>query len=193
MVILVPGSSSELRTIALNEFATTGYGATSLHRIAEIAGLSKASVLYHFDSKDALLEAAVTPAIDKMNAILDELAAKPVTKKRRDAFIVQFVDFLLEHRLEIYLFINQGPSLSEVPVIQRGIGIVQRFSSFFGNAGLNTEERMRFGVALGGAAYLLVTEPTIGIDSDGNDNTREGLIKIVRELLAPVPVSVKED
>ncbi|MBX3068792.1 MAG: TetR/AcrR family transcriptional regulator, partial [Cryobacterium sp.] len=95
--------------------------------------------------------------------------------------------------LEIYLFINQGPSLSEVPVIQRGIGIVQRFSSFFGNAGLNTEERMRFGVALGGAAYLLVTEPTIGIDSDGNDNTREGLIKIVRELLAPVPVSVKED
>ncbi|MBX3104614.1 MAG: TetR/AcrR family transcriptional regulator [Cryobacterium sp.] len=189
----MPGSSSELRTIALNEFATTGYGATSLHRIAEIAGLSKASVLYHFDSKDALLEAAVTPAIDKMNAILDELAAKPVTKKRRDAFIVQFVDFLLEHRLEIYLFINQGPSLSEVPVIQRGIGIVQRFSSFFGNAGLNTEERMRFGVALGGAAYLLVTEPTIGIDSDGNDNTREGLIKIVRELLAPVPVSVKED
>ena len=46
-------SAEDLRTIALTEFATAGYAATSLHRIAELAGLSKSSVLYHYESKDA--------------------------------------------------------------------------------------------------------------------------------------------
>lgn len=185
-------SSAELRSIALREFATAGYGATSLHRIAELAGLSKASVLYHFDSKDALLEAAVTPAIDKMNSILDELASRPVTRKRRDAFVTQFIDFLFEHRLEVHLFINQGPSLIEVPVIRKGMALVQRFADHFGKSARTQEDQMRFGVALGGAAYLLVTEPSLGLDHGSMEETRETLIKIVRELLEPVPVSSKE-
>ena len=48
-------SQEDLRTIALAEFATAGYAGTSLQRIAELAGLSKSSVLYHYASKEALL------------------------------------------------------------------------------------------------------------------------------------------
>lgn len=185
-------SSSELRSIALREFATSGYGATSLHRIAEIAGLSKASVLYHFESKDALMEAAVSPAIEKMDAILSDLESKPVTRKRRDAFIEEFVDFLFEHRLEVHIFINQGPSLLQVPVVGRGMALVQRIANYFSKAARTEEERMRFGVALGGAAYLLVTEQSMGIDPETGDEKRQALVKIVRELLEPVPVRGKE-
>ena len=42
----------QLRDIALTEFATAGYAATSLQRIADLAGTSKASVLYHYASKE---------------------------------------------------------------------------------------------------------------------------------------------
>ena len=48
-------TSDELRTIALTEFANAGYAGTSLQRIADVAGVSKSAVLYHYASKEALL------------------------------------------------------------------------------------------------------------------------------------------
>ena len=59
----------DLRDIALNEFAVAGYAGTSLQRIAELAGLSKSSVLYHFDSKEALLEAAIGPMVARIRRL----------------------------------------------------------------------------------------------------------------------------
>ena len=186
-------SADELRSIALTEFATAGYAGTSLHRIADIAGLSKSSVLYHYASKDALLEAAVQPAIERMSGILESMAARPVTRASREDFIAEFVDFLLEHRLEVHLFINQGPSLVDVPVVDRANELVLRLAEFFGTAASTTEHRMRFGVALGGAAYMLVTQQAMGLDSAPKDETRTSLITILGELLAPVPVSPSQE
>jgi AcrR family transcriptional regulator len=181
-------SAEDLRTIALEEFATAGYAATSLHRIADLAGLSKSSVLYHYASKDALLEAAVAPAIEQIGRILDTMAARPITKASREEFITEFVDFLLAHRLEVHLFINQGPSLIDVPVVDRANELVLRLAEFFASAAGTTEHRMRFGVALGGAAYMLVTQHGMGFDSAPEDETRTALVTILSELLAPIPV-----
>src|SRR3954468_22297053 len=100
-------SHDELRAIALSEFARAGYGATSLQRIAELAGLSKSSVLYHFASKEALLEAAIGPAIDRMAEIMTTFESIGLTGVARGEFLESFVDFLLEYRLEVHMFINQ--------------------------------------------------------------------------------------
>lgn len=182
-------SSEDLRAIALTEFATAGYAATSLHRIADLAGLSKSSVLYHFTSKDALLEAAVSPAIERMQQILESMASRPVTTSSRRAFIADFVEFLLQHRLEVHLFINQGPSLVDVPVVDKANELVKHLAEFFASTAMTTEHRMRFGVALGGAAYMLVTQQAMELDAAPEDETRTALITILTELLAPVPVS----
>jgi AcrR family transcriptional regulator len=40
-------TSQDLRRVALREFAAAGYHGTSIQLIAERAGVSKASVLYH--------------------------------------------------------------------------------------------------------------------------------------------------
>ena len=186
-------SAEDLRAIALTEFATSGYAGTSIHRIADLAGLSKSSVLYHFTSKDALLEAVVTPAIERMQQILESMASRPVTKASRREFIADFVDFLLQHRLEVHLFINQGPSLIDVPVVDRANELVQHLAAFFASTAMSTEHRMRFGVALGGAAYMLVTQQTIGADDAPDEEIRSSLITIITELLAPVPVSTHQE
>ncbi len=186
-------SAEDLRMIALAEFATAGYAGTSLHRIADLAGLSKSSVLYHYASKDALLEAAVAPAIEQVSRILGALATRPVTRTSREEFIVEFVDFLLAHRLEVHLFINQGPSLVDVPVIDRANELVRRLAEFFASAAPTTEHRMRFGVALGGAAYMLVAQHAMGLDSAPEEETRAALVTILRELLAPVPVPASQE
>ncbi|MHA6667437.1 TetR/AcrR family transcriptional regulator [Homoserinimonas sp. A447] len=179
-------SASDLKTIALAEFATAGYAGTSLARIAELAGLSKSSVLYHYASKEALLEAAIGPAIDRMGAILDTTSAQPLTAERRGEFIVGFVDFLLEHRLEVNLFINQGPSLVDVPVVDRANALVMRLAEYFSTAVADTEEQMRFGIALGGAAYMLCTMRSLEITGPPIEEIRVALVTIMTELLVPV-------
>jgi TetR/AcrR family transcriptional regulator len=181
-------SSEDLRAIALVEFTSAGYGATSIHRIAEIAGLSKSSVLYHFSSKETLLEAAVAPAIDRMAEILAELASGPFTPARRQAFLGEFVDFILQFRREVNLFINQGPSLVDVPVIDRANELVFRLAEYFAATTGTVEDKMRFGIALGGAAYTLCSQDALGFDSP-IDETRAALVTILSELLAPIPVA----
>jgi AcrR family transcriptional regulator len=179
-------SHDDLRDIALNEFAVAGYAGTSLHRIAEIAGLSKSSVLYHYNSKEALLEAAVGPAIDRMNAILDSIEGVPLVGETRRAFIEEFVDFLLQYQREVNLFINQGPGLEDVPVVDRANLLVVKLSTFFSTAVSTVEDHLRFGVALGGAAYVLSAKKDPSLPELPVDEVRAALVTIVSELLAPV-------
>ena len=177
----------DLRAIALPEFASAGYAGTSLQRIAELAGVSKSAVLYHYASKEALLEAAIGPAIDRMAGILESFAAEPMSAASRQAFIEQFVDFLLKHRLEVHMFINQGASLQDVPVIERANALVRRLAAFFSANTDSIEEKMRFGIALGGAAYMLCSAQTFDLAEVGTpDETRDALITILSDLLTPV-------
>ena len=178
-------SSEGLRVIALTEFAAAGYVGTSLHRIADIAGLSKSTVLYHYSSKETLLEAAVAPAINRMTQILEALEERTLSAEGRLAFLSEFVDFLLEYRREVHMFINQGPSLVDVPVIDRANDLVIRLAKFFAANTASVEEKMRFGIALGGAAYMLCTQDSLGFDRTPVDETRAALITILTGLLAP--------
>lgn len=183
-------SHEELRLIALAEFARAGYAGTSLQRIAELAGLSKSSVLYHFSSKEALLEAAVGPAIDRMAAILDDISSTTLTAPRREAFVASFVDLLLEHRLEVHTFINQWVSLIDVPVIERANALVERLAEYFSAATPTVEGQLRFSIALGGAAYTLGAPPAAAHQQEFPvDEIRVALNVIMTELLAPVPVA----
>jgi AcrR family transcriptional regulator len=179
----------DLRDIALIEFAAAGYAGTSLQRIAEIAGLSKSSVLYHYSSKEALLEAAVAPAIDRMDQILTSIEGLPLIDDTRRAFIEQFVDFLLQYRLEVHMFVNQGPSLEDVPVIDRANALVARLGTFFSSTVSTVEDSLRFGIALGGAAYVLsVTHDESMLPLADVAEVRSALITIVSELVAPVSI-----
>ena len=181
-------SQEDLRLIALAEFATAGYAATSLQRLAELAGLSKSSVLYHFASKEAVLEAAIGPALARMEQILIERELGVLDDDGRRAFLEQFVDLLLDHRLEVHLFINQGPSLVDVPVIDRANALVERIAAFFAANAATAEEKMRFGIALGGAAYMLCTAQSLGLMVGTREETRVALLSIMGELLAPIRI-----
>jgi len=177
-------TQEELRTIALAEFTAAGYAGTSLQRIAELAGVSKSSVLYHFDSKEHLLEAAIGPAIDRMSDVLAPLEDGGLFRGARTEFLESFVDFLLEYRLEVNMFINQGPSLVDVPVIERANALVRRLAGLFSTSSSSLEEKMRFGIALGGAAYMLCTAQTFDLPEVGEpDETRAVLITILTDLL----------
>ncbi|MGV8911950.1 MAG: TetR/AcrR family transcriptional regulator [Rhodoglobus sp.] len=179
-------SHVELQRIALAEFASAGYTGTSIQRIAELAGLSKSSVLYHFTSKEALLEAAVSPAVDRLEVLISELKEHGPSPDYREAFLENFVDFLFECRQEIHMFINQGPSLQDLPVIERANNTVRALAEFFSTNTAHPHDKMRFGIALGGSAYMLCTADNLALPLESDDDTRSALITIMSELLAPV-------
>jgi TetR/AcrR family transcriptional regulator len=181
-------ASEELRQVALEQFSTVGFAATSLQQIADHAGYSKSSVLYHYSSKEALLEAAIGPAIDAMEELLGDFVESGRSVEARARFIERFVDFLLGHRLAVHTFVNQGQSLRGLPVVERANAAIRALADSICEADAPLSEQLRFGVALGGAAYTLVAGATfvevdqrIAIDAD----TRAALIAVLSELLLP--------
>jgi len=183
----------DLRDIALAEFASAGYMGTSLQRIAELAGLSKSSVLYHYASKEALLDAALTPAVDAVGAVLARTASAVESADSRASFIADFVDCMLQYRLEIHIFINQSRALVDVPVMAKATDLVDGIAEYFHTQNLPFEQKMRFGIALGGAAYTLASDPQIStLDTVPVEEVRAALIAIVSELLSTIPTSPAE-
>jgi len=182
-------TSLELRTTALEQFASVGFVGTSLQQIADAAGYSKSSVLYHFASKEALLDEVLAPAVDRLEAILERFLATPETALSRSRFVNDFIDFILEFRLELHTFINQSQSLRGIPVIDRAGVLIVRLSDTLCHGEASTEDRIRFGIALGGAAYTLVAGMTfLGEEIAPVEEVRPALLAVITELLAPVTV-----
>ncbi|CAN5387428.1 hypothetical protein BH10ACT6_BH10ACT6_11750 [soil metagenome] len=154
-------TSDDLRRVAIEEFAASGYHGTSLQQIADRAGVSKATVLYHFASKEVLLESALAPAMDQLDRILEEIGLEGLRNggEQRPRFFERFVDFLLEHRSPVYVFANQSAPLGDVPTIDRAMENVNVMARYFEENVDSAEEKVRFGVALGGAAYLWRVRP----------------------------------
>ena len=183
-------SASDLQRIALTEFASSGYAGTSLQRIADLADLSKSAVLYHFASKEALLEASIGPAIDRLAHLMRGAGLPgPDTGDRTDrhVFVEQFVDFLLGHPLEVHLFITQAHSLRDLPVIGRANELIGKLAHYCETSANSIEDRVRFGIALGGSAYLINTMQALELSPVPHEDVRAALVTIMTELLAPVP------
>ncbi|TFD78678.1 TetR/AcrR family transcriptional regulator [Cryobacterium psychrophilum] len=182
-----PRTGDELRSIALELFASAGFAATSLQHIADAAGYSKSSVLYHFASKEALLAELLTPAVDRLTEILERYLDAGQTESSRSDFIDDFIDFLLQFRLELHTFINQGQSLGGIPVVDRARDVIVRLSDTLCSTDASVEDRLRFAIALGGAAYSLVAGMTfLGKDIAPIDELRPALRTVIIELLVPV-------
>lgn len=83
--------------LALEQFATVGFTGASLQQIADIAGYSKSSVLCHIASKEALLEAVLTPAIDRLEEILDRFVASSAAVLGTGAVLSPFLPVSPSH------------------------------------------------------------------------------------------------
>jgi AcrR family transcriptional regulator len=61
--------------VAVTAFIEHGYDATSMGMLSARLGLSKAAIYHHFPAKDQLLGAAISEALDSLEAVLAEPGA----------------------------------------------------------------------------------------------------------------------
>lgn len=80
-----PGSLLE---VAVGEFITRGYDATSMEDLSRAAGITKSSFYHHFSGKEALLRAALERALDGLFALLESEPARTGTALARLRHIV---------------------------------------------------------------------------------------------------------
>jgi len=68
--------ASSLLEVAVAEFNTRGYDATSMEDLSRAAGITKSSFYHHVSGKEELLRAALTRALDGLFGVLEEPAAQ---------------------------------------------------------------------------------------------------------------------
>ena len=80
-------------------FGEKGYHATSMSDIADAVNLQKASIYYHFESKQEILVALLDHALDLINNRLEIVLAQPLTpdEKLRQA-MVSYLETIAENQ-----------------------------------------------------------------------------------------------
>jgi AcrR family transcriptional regulator len=78
-------------------FARRGFAKTSVQDVADAVGLSKAGLLHHFPSKDALHEAVLAQAETLGRSVLDQLGDLPHGPARDRQALEVLVDVALAH------------------------------------------------------------------------------------------------
>jgi AcrR family transcriptional regulator len=88
---------AQLIGVTIDLVARHGYAGTSLARIAEAAGISKAAVLYHFPSKDAVVRAAYAEVIDGLTTHVGGAVAAESGAGAVRAYVRSLVGHLAAH------------------------------------------------------------------------------------------------
>lgn len=81
--------ASSLLAVAVAEFNTRGYDATSMEDLSRAAGITKSSFYHHVSGKEELLKAALERALDGLFEILEERAAQDGQALARLRYIIR--------------------------------------------------------------------------------------------------------
>jgi AcrR family transcriptional regulator len=119
---------SAIRDVALELFARQGYATTSLREIAEQLGMTKAALYYHYQSKQALLQAIIEPLISEWKTITDKATTLEQTPANATVVLGHCLDVLLGHRSIAGMFARDAPAMVEAigPFYQDLIDVHER-------------------------------------------------------------------
>jgi TetR/AcrR family acrAB operon transcriptional repressor len=127
-------SREELTAIAIDCFARYGYQATSVERIARMAGVTKGAIYYHFRDKEALLAAAVAERVEAFEKRVQracENAGCPEALRRIAAVCVEHAESNDHPRFAITLMVESIDNNAAISAQFRDM--MRRFRAFLRN------------------------------------------------------------
>jgi AcrR family transcriptional regulator len=91
-------TKGEIHRAALDLFSNQGYEKTSLREIAEAVGITKASLYYHYSSKQELLQAIVGTFFEDLRLVLAQVDDEPWSPERERELLGAYLDVVITHR-----------------------------------------------------------------------------------------------
>jgi AcrR family transcriptional regulator len=103
-------------------FARRGFAKTSVQDVADAVGLSKAGLLHHFPSKDALYEAVLANADGLSERVLDSVRSLPPGAVRDRRALEALADVALAHPGLVALLLSPATHLDGPDAPENGPG-----------------------------------------------------------------------
>lgn len=102
-------TQAQILEVATLAFANSGYEATSLDEIAGEVGYTKQTVLYHFESKEGLLEAVVDDSVGKLIEAFEK--ATTLNSDQKSEAGIQANTLLLKVVKSVFLMATRNPEV----------------------------------------------------------------------------------
>ncbi|MEU7886450.1 helix-turn-helix domain-containing protein [Microbispora bryophytorum] len=150
---------------AVRLFAAHGFRGTSLQDIATDAGCSKASLLYHFTNKDAILTELLAPVGPEF-AVLEGRLAELDGEEAARAAVAGLVDLSLRFRLQVKILLQDVDALINRPELPDVDGITERLTDALSGGSAAPQTRVwawmaMLGIILTSAGELTLPEETL--------------------------------
>lgn len=148
-----------IQQAAIELFMRQGFANTSLQDIAGRLGLTKAALYYHFPSKAELIASVLRPAIDDVNAFLDDAERAELSPRE---VLERFFDLNYEHRAVFAALILDPAGLAAVDAVGWVARLATGFQRLLAGPDATPEQRIRAIMAANGlsrCATLLTDVP----------------------------------
>jgi AcrR family transcriptional regulator len=124
-----PRTRAAILEAAALAFSTSGYEITTLEQIAEKLSVSRGTVLFHFESKRALLLEIVQPLFQSLEVVIGEFETFPVplTARLRRQLLTRYCEVLNDHRPATTLLVRDLTTIIQMHWPDGGPVITSRF------------------------------------------------------------------
>jgi AcrR family transcriptional regulator len=169
----------EIIAVAAELFSHAGFKGTSLQDIASEVGCSKATLLYHFDTKEAILAALVAPAAAELAELNARLAGLD-GGTAREAAIDGFVDLVLRYRREAGLIYYGSLDVLWSPAFADLKPMIDNLCAAFAAGSTDPADSIAAEVLLAGICSVAIDKPDDG-------TLRSALVDVAKRALLTPP------
>ncbi|MFC4124169.1 TetR/AcrR family transcriptional regulator [Nocardia rhizosphaerae] len=92
------GTKKAIRDAAVQLFTAKGFEQASLREVADMVGITKASLYYHYPSKLDLLLAIIDPIIDHLRGVTEDIDAVPYNEEGIRAVLRGYLRGMIRYR-----------------------------------------------------------------------------------------------
>jgi AcrR family transcriptional regulator len=165
---------------ALRLFAEEGVSETSLQKIADALGVTKAAVYWHYRSKDEIVLAALRPALVELERLADAAAAERSRRGRVELIVAGVVDLLISNRGGLAVLMGDLAARHLLEQNPELMGVLLRILELL--AGPEPDRRVAATLFLAGLPGPAADPGGAALDDDA---LRAHLIECGRRLLLP--------